>query len=419
MCKYKLLLDLMATIIAFNNNSQSYKILNTNSRLICPNNLIFSKHIDDMMFECAIYRDKLTFPSNSNLDSTTRYAQGKEAENLMNKAYEEVQKARAKSELIRSNLNRIKFPIVGRTTKPETKYLQKIYYILEENNRSLNENKLSDSDPEAPKIRTLIQPKNITKVFETPSVYKCVNLFPTLLSTKSPLMPGQQTSMVLDEEHKEFLVNEIRESNIFGIFLAFVSKIDKESQKPEILPNSILCEFVDITNLDNNGVITVKALDRFKIGNVIAISDAVIRAEISLLRDTDMLRNPGMAEENARIIEKLYDRCNLLESEYRKVEGNMDDAQKIDSRMKFGEKISKMIENVDFEKDPNLIYELTAFAGLEFNADTETKIWACNTTDTDQRLIVTVDVLKTKIKYLNDLIRDKTSDIETHKDAQL
>lgn len=92
----------------------------------------------------------------------------------------------------------------------------------------------------------------------------------------------------------------------------------------------------------------------------------------------------------------------------------MEDVEKINSRLKFSEKISQMIENVDFEKEPNLIYELTAFGGLEFHADAETKVWACNTTDTDQRLLVTVDVLKTKIDYLNNLIADKSTQNQTH-----
>ncbi|BAM41600.1 conserved hypothetical protein [Theileria orientalis strain Shintoku] len=373
--------------------------------------LVFSKHIDEMMFECGICRDNLSFPSNSNLASRLQYTSGKEAENLLKKVANEAQKANLKSKLIKYNLNRIRLPIVGRVMKPETKYLQKIYYILEENNNSLNENKLTDPENQKKRIRELVEPTNITKLFTSPSVTKCVSMFPTMLSSKSPLIPGQESTIVLQEEHREYLVNEIRETNIFGIFVVFVSKYDQGSQKPEVLPNATLCEFVDLTQLDTSGRVTVRGVERFKIGNVISISDAVIQAELSLLRDSETIRNPQMTEENCRTIEKLYDKCNLLELEYRSLQNNEEDVELIRKRSKFGDKISKLIEHVDIERERNMIYELTGFAGLEYNADIETKIWACNTNNTENRLEVTIDVLKTKIKCLNDMIRETMNKI--------
>lgn len=384
---------------------------------------LFNDFVDNMLFECAIYKDQIKVKPNIDLTIGRRKSSRSNqpsTDEVVDSIKEELDKVKATKNL---NINRIKFPIVGRVGRPETKYLRDIYYILEENNRGLKENSLGDDKfEEIPKEdqRIMIHPRQITKVFTSPETHKAVDMFPTLLNSKSPAIPGQVSTISLQEEHKKLLVNELKNSNIFGIFVTFVTSYDEEERNsPEISPNCMLCEFVDITNIDTTGKIVVRGIERFKINKILAVSEAIVKGEVALLRDFNgPLKNQSVSEETARVIEKLYDKCNFLEAEFRRLAGNMEDVKVIEAREPFSVKMSNLIEDINLDDESQKrILELTGFAALEFHADLDTKLHAVSSVDTEERLILAKYVLEKKC----DLLRSRISEFgakDTQEDSQ-
>ncbi|KAK2197932.1 PUA-like superfamily [Babesia duncani] len=366
-----------------------------------------------MMFECAVYREKFDFPSNIDMEPTSSTTNNAATQALLEGMHKQVEQKAIKQKIIKENVQKLKFPIVGEVRKPTGDYLVQLYHIVEENNRGLERDTLGDDaqPPGGRSRRCLIEPRNIGAIFPTSSVIKQVDLFATTMTSKSPLIPGQVSRVVLTPEHREHLVKSIRQTDIFGLFAAFVSKYDVDSNEnphPQVSPHATLCELLDITELDTCGVVIIRAVERFRFVRMLKIEDAVIKGEVSLLHDTRTpLRNALISQENAQALESLYDKCNFLEAEYRRKCGNMDDVEAIEARLGFAEKLEEMIRHIPLDvPDYDMrILELQSFCALEFHADYETKVWAANNTDTEERLVCARMVLEQKSQHLREKLK--------------
>ncbi|KAK1444827.1 hypothetical protein BgAZ_107330 [Babesia gibsoni] len=368
-----------------------------------------------MMFECAVYNDNLRFPRNVQAELNPHASKDAKSQARIDELSLELTKRQLETHKKRKEHMRLTLPISGEVSKPSGGYLREIYYILEEHNKQLMENALSKmkdaTDPVVPididRQRKLILPTQMWRVFDSPNAKMTYHFFPTAIKSQSPLVPGQMSTITLQEPHRKVLVEQIRSTNLFGVGVAFVQPATSPQEEAEISPHVCMCEFVDISDLDTTGKIVVRAVQRLSIVDILDSKEAVLRVEVKLLNDERVpLRNPVLTNENARAIAKLYDKCNVQEAYLSRISGRMEDVEIIECREPFSEKMSRLIKDVPLDKNHELaILELTGFAALEFHADTDTKLWAANIRDTEERLASAKVVLEEKNAYLKEHIK--------------
>ncbi|EDO07959.1 ATP-dependent protease La (LON) domain family protein [Babesia bovis T2Bo] len=367
-----------------------------------------SDHIDEMMFECGIYNENLRFPRN--VDSVLNphaprdpAAQARLEQMSLELTKDQLAKYKQRKEYLRINL-----PISGEVSRPKGGYLQDIYCILEEHNRELLENELykkgssGSGQMDIDKLRKLVLPTQLYRIFDNPEVIKRWRLFANAVKSTSPLVPGHVSTVTLSETHRKLLVEEIRKNNVFGIAIAFIHPPENPESEVEISQHASMCEFVDITDLDTSGSIVVRAVQRLNILKMHDSDDPVVLADVSLLEDDHLpFKNAVVTHENARTVGKLYDRCNMDEAYLSKLSGRKADFELISAREKFQDKLEHMIRDVPVDgKHEYRIMELTSFIALEFHADVETRMWAANIRDTEERLACANTVLHEKSSYL-------------------
>lgn len=136
------------------------------------------------------------------------------------------------------------------------------------------------------------------------------------------------------------------------------------------------------------------------------VSLSTLQAEVKLLDDDRCpLRNAALTNENARALETLYDKCNIQEEYLARLSGRTEDVEIIETREPFRTKLDRMIRDVPLDRDHELrILELTGFAAMEFHADADTRLWAANITDTEERLATAKVTLEEKNAYLRERI---------------
>ncbi|CDR97191.1 hypothetical protein, conserved [Babesia bigemina] len=375
-----------------------------------------SDHIDEMMFECAIYNSNLRFPRNVDSELNPHAARDSATQSRLESMSLELTKQQLETFKRRKEHMRISLPISGEVSRPRGGHLQKLYYILEEHNRELMENELYRAGTEGGEqntvdidnLRKIVLPTQMYRIFDSPSVTKRYRLFPTTIKSHSPVVPGQLSTITLQEPHRELLVEQVRSSNVFGIPVAFLEPSKFDNVDPEISPHACMCEFVDLTDFDTTGKIVVRATQRLSIVDMPATKDPIVLADVSILEDErERLRNPNLTQGNARAVAKLYDKCNEQEAQLSRLEGRMGDVEIVESRELFADKLGRMIRDVPLDGDHEYrILELTGFAAMEFHADTETRMWAANTRDTEERLACAKTVLEEKSAYLKGRISE-------------
>ncbi|GIX61670.1 uncharacterized protein BcabD6B2_11050 [Babesia caballi] len=362
-----------------------------------------------MMFECGIYSSNLRFPRNVAAELNPNSARDNATQSRVEEMSVELTKQQMEILKHRKEHMRIRLPISGEVGRPSGGCLQELYYILEEHNRELMENDLSRAraDSEAcsiDKTRTIVLPTQLYRIFDAPSVTQRYRLFPSAIKSHSALVPGQLSTVTLYDVHRRLLVEQIRSSNVFGIPLAFIDPPASPGDEPEISHHACMCEFVDISDIDTSGKVVVRAAYRLSTDKILDSDDPVVLADVSLLEDERLpLRNSVVTHENARAIAKLYDRCNVQEVHLSRLEGRLEDVELVESREPFNEKLAHMIRDVPLDGNHELnILELTGFAALEFHADTDTRLWAANTRDTEERLACAKVLLEKKAAYLQE-----------------
>ncbi|GFE53027.1 hypothetical protein BaOVIS_004310 [Babesia ovis] len=377
-----------------------------------------SDHIDEMMFECGIYSSNLRFPRNVDSELNPHSARDAATQTRLEEMSVELTTEQLENYQKRKEHIRIALPISGEVPWPSGGYLQELYCILEEHNRELLENELykkgaanGDTSMDIDRLRKLVLPTQLYRIFDKPSSTKRFRLFPSTIKSDAPLVPGQVSTVTIPEVHRELLLDEIRSTNVFGIGVSFVDPPKSPNEAAEVSSHACMCEFVDITELDTTGRIIVRAVQRLSIEQMINSDEPLVLADVSLLEDERTpLRNPMVTHANARAIAKLYDRCNMEEAHLSRLTGRKEDAELVESREPFNEKLATMIRDIPVDGNHEYrILELTGFAALEFHADIETRMWAASKRDSEERLACAKTVLEEKSAYLKAKIAEASA----------
>lgn len=246
---------------------------------------LHSDHIDEMMFECAVYNENLRFPRNVQSELNPHAEKDPRRQAQLDQLSLELTKRQLEIYKKRKEHMRLTLPISGEVTRPSGGHLRELYYIVEEHNRELLENELSridlSSDTQVPididAKRKLVLPTQMWRIFDSPEVTQTYRLFPTTIKSQSPLVPGQVSTITLQEEHRQDLIDHIRSTNLFGIAVAFIQSSRTPEEESEISPHACMCEFVDVSDLDTTGKIVVRAAQRLSILKVVDASKAVLK----------------------------------------------------------------------------------------------------------------------------------------------
>ncbi|ORM42341.1 uncharacterized protein BXIN_1122 [Babesia sp. Xinjiang] len=182
--------------LSASNLASAFRVSHGHSLTRCYPGQLRSEHIDEMMFECAIYNSNLRFPRNVDAELNPHAARDAVSQSRMEEMSLELTKRQLETHKKRKEHMRLTLPISGEVNRTSGGYLQELYYILEEHNRELLENELyrnvSGSDDttemDIDKLRKLVLPTQLYRIFDSPSVTKCYRLFPNAIKPQSPLV---------------------------------------------------------------------------------------------------------------------------------------------------------------------------------------------------------------------------------------